>query len=425
MKKIGITAQIFIGLFIGIGFGYFKPDYALHLKILGDAFMHMIKMIIVPLIFSTIVVGIAGQGDFKKLGRVGGKAIIWFEAVAVLALGIGLMMAHLIEPGVGISMPATASSVVANAAATAKNFDIATHLLNIIPTNVIDAAARSDMLQIIFFSCFFGVALAAIGEKGKLVVDGCASVAEAMFKVTHYVMMFAPIGVFAMISYAIGKFGLSMLIPLGKLIIALHLCVFIFLLIIIVVATIITKVNFFQIIKSMREPLLLAYSTATSEASLPLVMRILEKLGVPRRIVSFVVPTGYSFNLDGSTLYTSLAILFLAQMYDIELSTTQQILMVLALMVSTKGIAGVPGASIIVIAGTAASFGIPTEGIAIILGVDRIMDMARTFCNVLGNIIATIVVGVWEKEVNSKKIKECYLELEKTTQASKAAVQRH
>lgn len=411
MKKIrmGLTTQIFLGLLLGACFGYFLPEVGSQLKPLGDAFIRMIKMIVVPLIFSTLIVGIAGTGDFKKLGRLGGKAIIWFEVASCLALIVGLVVVNILQPGVGVSLPSIGAAAGANAAATAESFSISMHLLNIIPTNIVEACAKSDMLQIIFFSCFFGVAVAHIGEeKGKLIVDVCRCVCEAMFKVTHYVMLFAPIGIFAMISYTVGTFGLEMLIPLGKLVFSLYFAIIVFLCILALIASVITKLNFWHIFKVLREPLLLGYSTASSEAALPLAMKCLERLGLPKQVITFVMPTGYSFNLDGSTLYSSLAVIFLAQMYDIEFGITQQIMMLLTLMISTKGIAGVPGASIIVIAGTAASFGIPTEGIAIILGVDRIMDMARTFCNIFGNCIATVVVGLWEREIKREEIKHAY-----------------
>ena len=411
LKKIrmGLTTQIFLGLLLGACFGYFLPEVGSQLKPLGDAFIRMIKMIVVPLIFSTLIVGIAGTGDFKKLGRLGGKAIIWFEVASCLALIVGLVVVNILQPGVGVSLPSIGAAAGANAAATAESFSISMHLLNIIPTNIVEACAKSDMLQIIFFSCFFGVAVAHIGEeKGKLIVDVCRCVCEAMFKVTHYVMLFAPIGIFAMISYTVGTFGLEMLIPLGKLVFSLYFAIIVFLIILAIIASIITKLNFWHIFKVLREPLLLGYSTASSEAALPLAMKCLEKLGLPKHVITFVMPTGYSFNLDGSTLYSSLAVIFLAQMYDIDFGLTQQIMMLLTLMISTKGIAGVPGASIIVIAGTAASFGIPTEGIAIILGVARIMDMARTFCNIFGNCIATVVVGLWEREISRGEIKSSY-----------------
>ena len=406
--RVGLTTQIFLGLAFGVVFGYLAPHISSHLKPVGDIFINMIKMIIIPLIFSTLIVGIAGTGDFKKLGKLGGKSIIWFEFATLIALIIGLLIVNIFKPGLGISLPIPDASIGADAEKSAKSFDLLGHFLSIIPSNIVESAVKGDMLQIIFFSCFFGVAVAHIGDKGKMIVDFSQSIAEAMFKVTHYVMMCAPIGVFAMIAYAIGNFGLSMLIPLGKLVFSLYFAVFIFLVIIICIAALITKINFINVIKAMRQPLLLGYSTASSEAALPMVMRCLEKLGIPKQIVTFVIPTGYSFNLDGSTLYSSLAVIFLAQMYDIHLTFTQEILIILTLMISTKGIAGVPGASIIVIAGAASAFHIPTEGIALILGVDRIMDMARTFCNILGNAIATFIVAIWEKEINAKKVQESY-----------------
>ena len=340
LKKIrmGLTTQIFLGLLLGACFGYFLPEVGSQLKPLGDAFIRMIKMIVVPLIFSTLIVGIAGTGDFKKLGRLGGKAIIWFEVASCLALIVGLVVVNILQPGVGVSLPSIGAAAGANAAATAESFSISMHLLNIIPTNIVEACAKSDMLQIIFFSCFFGVAVAHIGEeKGKLIVDVCRCVCEAMFKVTHYVMLFAPIGIFAMISYTVGTFGLEMLIPLGKLVFSLYFAIIVFLIILAIIASIITKLNFWHIFKVLREPLLLGYSTASSEAALPLAMKCLEKLGLPKHVITFVMPTGYSFNLDGSTLYSSLAVIFLAQMYDIDFGLTQQIMMLLTLMISTKG----------------------------------------------------------------------------------------
>lgn len=412
--KIGLTTQIFIGLALGIAFGAFFPDISSHLKPVGDAFIRMIKMIVVPLIFSTLIIGICGAGDFKKLGKLGGQSILWFEIASVLALAIGIFVVNIFKPGSGISLNISDTSIGQNAAKAAENFDFMSHLLNIIPSSIVQAAAQNDLLQIIFFSCFFGVAVAHIGEKGKIIIDVSQSVAEAMFKVTHYVMMCAPIGVFAMIAYSVGNFGLAMLLPLGKLVLSLHIAVIIFLVILIILAYFVSGcVNYLEVIKALRQPLLLGYSTATSEAALPSLMEILQKLGIPKHVVTFVLPTGYSFNLAGSTLYTSLAVVFLAQMYNINLSLGQQIIILLTLMVSTKGIAGVPGSSIIVIAGTAASFGIPAEGVAIILGVDRIMDMARTFCNILGNAVATIIVGVWQKEVSAEDIKKRYQELDK------------
>lgn len=405
-KGLGLTSQIFIGLILGIVFGYLFPQYGQALKPIGDMFIRMIKMIVVPLIFSSLIMGIAGTGDFKKLGRLGAKAIIWFELATTLALIVGLAVANLFQPGVGVAITATDASAVQ--AAAGQSVDMMQMLVNIVPTNVFDAAARGDMLQIILFSCFFGVAAASMGPAGKPVVELASSVAEIMFKFTWYVMKLAPIGVFALISFTVGKFGLGMLIPLAKLIGSLYFALVIFIFLVLVSASLIIKVNFFHLLRAIKEPILIAFSTASSEAALPIAMEKLEKFGVPKHIITFVLPTGYTFNLDGSTLYSSLAVIFIAQVYNIHFPLSTQILMVLTLMMSTKGIAAVPGASLIVIAGTAAAFGLPVEGIAIILGVDRILDMARTACNLIGNCVASVVVARWEKELPDSVLTAAY-----------------
>lgn len=398
-RKIGLSTQILIGLAIGALVGYLFPDFGDKLKPVGDAFLRMIKMIVVPLIFSTLVMGIAGTGDFKKLGRLGGKAIIWFEFATTIALAIGLLVMNLAEPGVGVTLSASAANASHAAAASQHSVDLVDYAVHIVPSNIIDAMARQDMLQIIFFACFFGVAVAHIGEKGELIVDFCQSVAEAMLKVTAYVMHFAPLGVFAMIAYTVGSYGIAMLIPLGELIVAVAGATTLFICIVALIASAFTRINFFCVIHALKDILFLAFSTASSEAALPGAMKRLEALGVPKPIVTFVMPTGYSFNLDGSTLYSSAGILFIAQLYGIQMPLEQQLLVMVTLMLSTKGIAGVPGAGIIVVAATAAAFNLPTEGVAILLGIDRILDMIRTICNVCGNCMATVVVAFWEKDL--------------------------
>ena len=398
-RKIGLSTQILIGMAIGALVGYLFPDFGDKLKPVGDAFLRMIKMIVVPLIFSTLVMGIAGTGDFKKLGRLGGKAIIWFEFATTIALAIGLLVMNLAEPGVGVTLSASAANASHAAAASQHSVDLVDYAVHIVPSNIIDAMARQDMLQIIFFACFFGVAVAHIGEKGELIVDFCQSVAEAMFKVTAYVMHFAPLGVFAMIAYTVGSYGIAMLIPLGELIVAVAGATTLFICIVALIASAFTRINFFCVIHALKDILFLAFSTASSEAALPGAMKRLEALGVPKPIVTFVMPTGYSFNLDGSTLYSSAGILFIAQLYGIQMPLEQQLLVMVTLMLSTKGIAGVPGAGIIVVAATAAAFNLPTEGVAILLGIDRILDMIRTICNVCGNCMATVVVAFWEKDL--------------------------
>jgi len=403
---IGLATQIFIGLVLGIVFGYIFPEYGKQLKPLGDAFIRMIKMIVVPLIFSSLVMGIAGTGDFKKLGRLGGKAIIWFEFATTLALIVGLTVVNVLKPGVGVAITGGPTDAIAEAAK--KSINHIDMILNLIPTNIVDAMARQDMLQIIVFSCFFAVAAAAIGDKGRPVIDLAQSVANIMFKFTHYVMKLAPIGIFGSISYTVGTYGLKMLLPLGQLIFSLYLALIIFISIVLVLASLIVKVNFFHLLRALKEPLILAFSTAASEAALPIAMEKLEKFGVPKHIVTFVLPLGYTFNLDGSTLYSALAVVFIAQVYGLPFPIETQVLMLITLMLSTKGIAAVPGASLIVIAGTAAAFGLPVEGIAIILGVDRILDMARTVCNVTGNCIAAVVVARWEHDLPDDVLEIAY-----------------
>ena len=369
-------------------------------------FIRMIKMIVVPLVFSSLVMGIAGTGDFKKVGRLGVKAIIWFEIATTMALIVGLVVVNVFQPGVGVNVAASNAGAVTEAAK--KSVDMLQMVVNIIPTNVVDAAGRGDMLQIVVFSTFFGVAAAAVGPVGEPVVKLSISVAEIMFKFTWYVMKLAPIGVFALIAYTVGKFGLGMLIPLAKLIFSLYFALVAFVLIVLMSASAVIRVNFFQLLRAIKEPILIAFSTASSEAALPLAMEKLEKFGVPKHIITFVLPTGYTFNLDGSTLYSALAVVFIAQVYNIDFPLSKQILMVITLMLSTKGIAAVPGASLIVIAGTAAAFGLPVEGIAIILGVDRVLDMARTACNLIGNCVAAVVVARWENELPDEVLKLAY-----------------
>ena len=405
-KGMGISTQIFIALILGIVFGYVFPNYGVALKPVGDMFIRMIKMIVVPLVFSSLIMGIAGTGDFKKLGRLGAKSIIWFEIATTLALFVGLAVVNILQPGVGVNVDAADASAVTTAAK--KSVDMMQMVVNIVPTNVVDAASRGDMLQIILFSTFFGVAAAAIGPVGKPVVDLSKSVAEIMFKVTWYVMKLAPIGVFALIAFTVGKFGLGMLIPLAKLIGSLYFALILFVALLLTGASIVFRVNFFHLFRAIKEPVMIAFSTAASEAALPIAMEKLEKFGVPKHIVTFVLPTGYTFNLDGSTLYSALAVVFIAQVYGIPFDLSQQLIMVLTLMLSTKGIAAVPGASLIVIAGTAAAFGLPVEGIAIILGVDRILDMARTACNVVGNCVAAVVVARWENELPDSVLQQAY-----------------
>ncbi len=397
MRLPSLTTRILIGLVCGVAVGYLAPSVGTALKPLSDVFMHLIKMIVVPLIFGSLIMGIAGAGDFKHVGRIGAKAILYFEMATTLALVIGLGVANLLRPGSGISQALVgAADPKLEAVKAAGHIDWGEFLVHLVPTNVVDAMARGDTLQIVVFATVFGVATAAIGLKGKPVLDLAHSVTEVMFKVTEYVMTLAPVGVFAATAVTVGKFGLTVLLPLSKLILSLYAALAIFLVILLGVVCRIIRVPALGFFRHVSEPFLLAFSTASSEAALPQAMTKMEAFGVPKSIVTFVMPTGYTFNLDGTTLYLALATLFIAQVYGIELSLMQQLAIMATLMLSSKGVAAVPGASLVILTGTLTAFNLPVEGVALILGVDRLLDMARTSVNLLGNCLATAVVARWE-----------------------------
>src|SRR5438874_7276814 len=400
----GLTTQIFIGLLLGIAVGYLWPAFGVAIKPLADAFLRMIKMIIAPLLFATLVVGIAGTGDLKAMGRIGVKAIVYFEAATTIALFLGLGLVNLFKPGAGLAMPIGADT--AAAAAMAKNqqqaWDIFLHLF---PTSVVDAMARGDILQLVVFSTFFGIALATIGSKGQIVLDVLDATAQVMFRFTGYVMAFAPVGVFAAIAATVGGKGLGILFTLGKLVALMYFGLAIFALIVLGTVSYLIRVPFFTFVRAIREPFLIAFTTASSEAALPKALEVMERFGVPKNIVGFVLPTGYSFNLDGSTLYLSLASVFVAQLAGVQMSIGQQLVMMLTLMLTSKGVAGVPRAALVVLAATLSQFGLPLEGAAILLGIDQIMDMGRTAVNVMGNCIATAVVARWEGVLDDAQIR--------------------
>jgi len=390
-----LTTQLFIGLLLGIAVGSFWPSFGVAIKPLADAFLRMIKMIIAPLIFSTLVVGIAGTGDLRAMGRIGLKAIVYFEIATTIALFLGLALVNLFKPGAGLAMPIGADTRAAAAMVQSQQhaWDIFLHLF---PTSVVDAMARGDILQLVVFSTFFGVALAAIGTKGQPVLDVLESTALAMFRFTGYVMAFAPIGVFAAIAATVGGKGLAILFTLGKLIALMYLGLALFVLIVVGGVSFLIRVPFLAFVKAIREPFLIAFTTASSEAALPKALEVMERFGVPKNIVAFVLPTGYSFNLDGTTLYLSLASVFVAQLAGVPMTLGQQLVMMLTLMLTSKGVAGVPRAALVVLTATLTQFGLPLEGAAILLGIDQIMDMGRTAVNVMGNCIATAVVARWE-----------------------------
>jgi proton glutamate symport protein len=394
-RGITLTQQIFIGLVIGILAGWWvsvsNPDWAAYFRPFSQLFLRLIRMIIAPLIFATLVAGIAGAGHVRAVGRMGVRAIIYFEIVTTLALVIGLVTVNLMKPGVGVNLPMGQASEI-----TAKPQTWDQILLHVVPESVIRAMAEGDVLQIVVFSIFFAIALGMLGEKGRPVVHWCEVVSETMFKVTNIVMRYAPIGVGAAIAYTVGHGGLRVLWNLAWLVGTLYLALTILIVGVFLPIALLFRIPIRKFVTAVKEPAVIAFSTTSSEAALPRAMEVLERLGVPRRIVSFVLPLGYSFNLDGSTLYLSLAAMFVAQAAGVELTVGQQITMLLTLMLTSKGVAGVPRAALVILAGTLASYGLPLEGVTLILGVDELMDMARTMVNVVGNCLATVVIAKWE-----------------------------
>ena len=396
-RGLTLTKQIFLGLVLGIIVGAIvdatHPEYAVYFRPFSQIFLRLIKMVIAPLIFATLVAGIAGAGHFRVVGRMGLRALIYFEVVTTLALVIGLVAVNLTKPGVGVNLPMGQQSEIT---AKAQTWDQI--LLHVVPESVVDAMARGDVLQIVVFSMFFGIALGMIGEKARPVLAWCESLAETMFKFTNIVMHYAPIGVGAAIAYTVGHGGVAVLYNLAWLVATLYLALAAFILVVLLPVALLFGVPIRKFVMAVKEPALIAFSTTSSEAALPRAMEVLERLGVPRRIVSFVLPLGYSFNLDGTTLYLSLASIFVAQAAGVHLSIGHQITMLLTLMLTSKGVAGVPRASLVILAGTLASYGLPLEGVTLILGVDELMDMARTMTNVIGNCLATVVIAKWEGE---------------------------
>ncbi|KON69796.1 glutamate:protein symporter [Peribacillus butanolivorans] len=418
MKKIklSLASQIFIGLILGIIVGaifYGNETAQGYLQPLGDMFLRMIKMIVVPIIVSSLIVAVAGVGDLKSVGKIGAKSLLYFVVVTQIAILVGLVSANLLQPGAGINMnqlEQTDISSYVDTAETKQHESFIDTIVHIVPSNPIKAMVEGDMLAIIFFSVLFGVSIAAIGEKGKPVFRFFQGTAEGMFYLTNLIMKFAPVGVFALIGVTISKFGLASLIPLGKLALSVYGTMLFFVLVVLGIIARVVGFGIFKLIKLLKEELILAFSTASSESVLPKIMEKMEKAGCPKHIASFVIPTGYSFNLDGSTLYQALAAIFIAQMYGIDLSIMQQITLMLVLMITSKGIAGVPGVSFVVLLATLGTVGIPIEGLAFIAGIDRILDMGRTAVNVVGNALAAIVISKWEGQfhppANNKNLEQ-------------------
>ena len=394
MKRLSLTAWIFIAMLLGVAFGAAYPNAAKAdwVAALANVFLRLIKSIIAPLIFGTLVYGIAGTGSVKTMGRIGLKALVYFEVLTTIALFLGLAAVNLVRPGDGLTLEANAAAAGVSQAPPS----FTGVLEHTFPQSVIEAMARGDVLQIVVFSFLFGAACAAIGAKAKPVVGFCQSLADVMLRYTKYVMYLAPVGVGAAMAHAIGTNGAGVLLGLGKLVLTLYVALVLFILIFLGASAVLARIPLRPFLRAVREPCLIAFSTASSEAALPLALENMEQIGAPAHIVAFVLPTGYSFNLMGSALYLSLASVFIAQAARIHMPIGQQLLMLLTLMLTSKGVAGVPRAAIVILAGTVASFGLPVSGIALLLGADAVMDMARTGVNVLGNCMATAVVARWE-----------------------------
>ncbi|WP_445612749.1 glutamate/aspartate:proton symporter GltP [Geobacillus sp. YF-1] len=419
MKKIGLAWQIFIGLILGIVVGalfYGNPKVAVYLQPIGDIFLRLIKMIVIPIVVSSLIVGVANVGDVKKLGKLGAKTIIYFEIITTIAIVVGLLAANIFQPGTGVNMKSLEKTDIQSYIDTTnevQHHSMAETFVNIVPKNVFEALSTGNMLPIIFFSVMFGLGVAAIGEKGQPVLRFFQGTAEAMFYVTNQIMKFAPFGVFALIGVTVSKFGVASLLPLSKLVILVYAVMAFFVVVVLGITAKLVGINIFHIIKILKDELVLAYSTSSSETVLPKIMEKMEKFGCPKAVTSFVIPTGYSFNLDGSTLYQALAAIFIAQLYGIDMPLSQQISLVLVLMVTSKGIAGVPGVSFVVLLATLGTVGIPVEGLAFIAGIDRILDMARTAVNVVGNSLAAVVMSKWEGQYDEEKGKRYMAELQK------------
>ena len=400
-----LTIFILAGLVLGILAGWAvnvsvatPESYAGAMKLVTDMFLRLIKMIIAPLVFSTLVVGIAKMGDAKEVGRVGGKALTWFIFASILSLSLGLILVNLFRPGDALALPLP--PVTAASGISTSSFTLADFVTHLVPSSIVDGMAKNEILQIVVFSLFFGTAAAAVGDRAKVVIDALDGVAHVILKVTSYVMNLAPIAVFAAVSGIIAAKGLGVLVTYGKFMGQFYFAIALLWAILIALGFMFLGPRIMRLLKEIREPVLLAFSTASSEAAYPKTLEGLERFGVKNRIASFVLPIGYSFNLDGSMMYCTFAAVFIAQAYGIEMSLGTQVTMMLVLMLTSKGMAGVPRASLVVIAATLNQFNIPEAGLLLLLAIDHFLDMARSATNVVGNAVATAVVAKWEKELD-------------------------
>lgn len=406
---LSLTKQIFLGLIVGILAGWLAPQFSSQLSFVRDIFLSLIKSIIAPLVFATIVIGIAGGGDLKKVGRMGAKALLYFEIVTTIALFLGLAVVNIIRPGDGITLqgdPGLLGKIAENHPKT-----LIETIIHVFPSSIIESMAKGDVLQIVAFSILFAMAVTAIGSKGKPIIEFCESLAQVMFTFTGFIMKFAPFGVGAAMAVTISHQGLHILSNLGLLVISLYAALVLFVVFVLGTVMLIARVPIKPFLKAVREPFILAFVTTSSESALPKAMEAMERFGVPKRIVGFVMPAGYSFNLDGTTLYLAMASVFVAQaasttVAGFTFSFEQQLMMMLSLMITSKGVAAVPRASLVILLATLSTFlppGIGALGVAMIFGIDELMDMARTSVNLLGNCLATVVIARWEGEFDDQR----------------------
>ncbi len=398
-----LTVQVIIGIIVGILIGFFFPEFGGKLKVLADVFIKMIKMVIGPIVFFTVVIGIGSMGDLKKVGRIGGKSLLYFEIVSTFALAIGAIVVNIIQPGKGFNTSAVKGGDISQYTNQAEqSHSVIDFLVGIIPDNIVGAMAKGELLPILFFAVLFGLSMAAMGEKGKPVVELFEKLADVFFGVVNMIMKVSPIAASGAMAYTIGKFGLGSLISLGKLMGSVYITMFLFIVLILGTIAKYYKFNIFKFIAYIKEEILLVLGTSSSESALPRMMNRLENYGCSKSVVGLVVPTGYSFNLDGTAIYLSMAAIFIAQAYGVDLSFIQQVTLLGVLMLTSKGAAGVTGSGFITLAATLAAFPmIPVEGIALLLGVDRFMSEARAITNLIGNGVATVVVSKMENEFHA------------------------
>jgi proton glutamate symport protein len=402
-RKRSLTAWIMLSMLAGAEFGEDFPAVAIHLNLISKIFLNLIKTIIAPLLFGTLVVGIAGHSNLRQVGRMGWKSILYFEVVSTIALFIGLLAINLSRAGAGVTVPPEMTHGTLPEVTKQTWQQV---ILHVFPENIAKSIAEGQVLQIVVFSILFGIAVALVKEKYRRpMVSFAESLSEVMFRFTNMIMYFAPFAVFAAIAYTIGQMGIGIMVNLAQLLATLYVALFLFLLLVLLPVALLFRIPVMKFIVAVSDPATLAFATTSSEAALPIAMKNMERFGVPRKIVAFVIPVGYSFNLDGTTLYLSLASIFIAQIAGIHMSFGDQLLMMITLMLTSKGVAGVPRAALVILLGTATNFGLPAWPIFVLLGIDGIMDMARTSVNVIGNCMATAVIARWEGEFDEQKAK--------------------